>query len=94
MLRALKMITDAATKAGKPATVCGELAARPQGALALIGLGFRSLSVSPASIGPLKSMIREANIAELQKAVGKLVEGENADARELLTTLAAASEIA
>jgi phosphotransferase system enzyme I (PtsP) len=94
MLRALKMITDAATKAGKPATVCGELAARPQGALALIGLGFRSLSVSPASIGPLKSMIREANIAELQKAVGKLLEGENADARELLTTLAAASEIA
>jgi hypothetical protein len=39
-------------------------------------------------------MIREANIAELQKAVGKLVEGENADARELLTTLAAASELA
>ncbi len=93
MLRALKSIADASKRHGKPATVCGELAGRPQGALALIGLGFRSLSVSPSSIGSLKAMIREANLSEIERAVAKLTQDEDADARELLATLAQAAEL-
>ena len=93
MLRALKSIADASKRHGKPATVCGELAGRPQGALALIGLGFRSLSVSPSSIGSLKAMIREANLSEVERAVAKLTQGEDVDARELLAALAQAAEL-
>jgi phosphotransferase system enzyme I (PtsP) len=91
MLRALKMIIDAATRAGKPATVCGELAARPEGALALIGLGYRHLSVSPASVGPLKAMIRSAHLAEIEAAVAKLVEGDMSG-RETLAKIAEAAD--
>jgi phosphotransferase system enzyme I (PtsP) len=56
-LRALKVIADRAGVAGCPVTVCGEIGGKPLEALALIGLGFRHLSMSPASIGPVKAMI-------------------------------------
>jgi phosphotransferase system, enzyme I, PtsP len=93
MVRALKMIIDASRKAGKPATVCGELAARPVGALALMGLGFRNLSVSPASIGPLKAMIRNVNLSEVEVAAAKIVEGDESG-RETLAKLAEAANFA
>ncbi|WP_222876418.1 phosphoenolpyruvate--protein phosphotransferase [Terrihabitans soli] len=87
MMRAFKLIIDSANKAGKPATVCGELAARPAGALALIGLGFRHLSVSPVSIGPLKAMIRDINIKDAEAAVMRIVEGDESG-RDTLTQIA------
>ena len=56
-LRALKRIAVAAVAAGCPTTVCGEIGGRPLEAMALIGLGFRHFSMSPAAIGPVKAMI-------------------------------------
>jgi phosphotransferase system enzyme I (PtsP) len=56
-LRALRLIVERAAAAGRPVTVCGEIASRPLEAMALIGLGYRRLSMSPAAIGPVKAMI-------------------------------------
>ncbi|KTS19193.1 peptidase [Methylobacterium indicum] len=56
-LRAFRLIAERANAAGTPATVCGEIGGRPLEAMALIGLGFRALSMSPASIGPIKAMV-------------------------------------
>ncbi|WP_093570330.1 phosphoenolpyruvate--protein phosphotransferase [Methylobacterium sp. 174MFSha1.1] len=56
-LRAFRLIAERAEAAGTPATVCGEIGGRPLEAMALIGLGFRALSMSPASIGPVKAMV-------------------------------------
>jgi phosphotransferase system enzyme I (PtsP) len=56
-LRALRLIAEHAAAAGCPVTVCGEIASRPLEAMALIGLGFRHLSMSPAAIGPVKAMV-------------------------------------
>jgi phosphotransferase system enzyme I (PtsP) len=56
-LRALKLIIDQATRLGCPVTVCGEIGGKPLEAMALIGLGYRSLSMSAAAIGPVKAMI-------------------------------------
>jgi phosphotransferase system enzyme I (PtsP) len=33
--------------------------------MALIGLGFRSLSMSPAAIGPVKAMLLAMNVGEV-----------------------------
>ncbi|MCB8840006.1 phosphoenolpyruvate--protein phosphotransferase [Aurantimonas sp. VKM B-3413] len=55
--RALKMILDAGNRHAVPVTLCGEMAGRPLSAMALIGLGFRSISMAPPSIGPVKAMI-------------------------------------
>ena len=75
ILRALKSIADGADAAGVPVTLCGELASRPLEAMALIGLGFRHLSMSPAAIGPVKAMLLECNCAEVQALVREHLAG-------------------
>lgn len=55
-LRALQQIVSVAGKAGLPVTLCGEMAGSPLAAMALIGLGYRSLSMSASAIGPVKAM--------------------------------------
>jgi phosphotransferase system enzyme I (PtsP) len=59
VLRALKDIADRAVKHGKPVALCGEMASQPIGALALAILGYRSLSLSPSAVGPVKAMLLE-----------------------------------
>ena len=40
-----------------PVALCGEIGGRPLEAMALIALGFRDLSMSATSIGPIKAMM-------------------------------------
>jgi len=61
VLRALKDIADKARAHKKPATVCGELASHPLGALALIAIGYRSLSLTPSAVGPVKAMLLDVD---------------------------------
>ncbi len=58
VLTLIRDIVERCDSAGVPVSLCGEMAARPLEALALIGVGLRRLSVSPAKVGPLKTMIR------------------------------------
>src|SRR5262249_149341 len=55
MLRALKTIVDVGKAKRRPVTLCGELGGKPLAAMALIALGYRDLSMSPSSIGPVKA---------------------------------------
>ena len=66
-LRALATIVDAARRHERPLSLCGEMAGRPLEAMALIGLGFRAISMSPASVGPVKSMLLGLDAAALQR---------------------------
>ncbi|WP_429094762.1 phosphoenolpyruvate--protein phosphotransferase [Aminobacter sp. BE322] len=65
-LRVLKQIADAGVRNHTPVTLCGELAGKPISAMALIGVGYRSISMSPASIGPVKAMLTELPVGELK----------------------------
>jgi phosphotransferase system, enzyme I, PtsP len=58
---------------GKPAALCGELAGRPLTAMALIGLGYRSISMAAASVGPVKEMIRHLDVATLAAAMDRML---------------------
>ena len=71
VLRALRDIIDKGREHGKPVTLCGEMGATPLGALALVALGYRNLSVSPSALGPVKAMLLETDAGE----VGELVRG-------------------
>lgn len=73
-----RSIAERAAAQGCPATVCGEIGGRPLEALALIGLGFRDFSMSPAAIGPIKAMVLSAHAGE----VAQLIETELARASE------------
>ncbi len=73
ILRALKAIADKADEAQKPLTLCGEMGGRPLEAIVLVGLGYRGLSMSPVSIGPVKAAIRAMDFAKTQKYVIDLI---------------------
>ncbi len=56
-LRILRDIVRAGERHNTSVTLCGEMAGKPLSAMALIGLGFRSVSMSPTAIGPVKAML-------------------------------------
>jgi phosphotransferase system enzyme I (PtsP) len=87
-LRALKMLAETTKKHKVPLTLCGEMAGRPIEALALIALGFRSLSMAPASIGPVKTMILALNARRAAKLVDDLLKKGTTDIRERLDSFA------
>ncbi len=84
-LRVLRQIVQAADAANLPVTLCGELAGRAISAMALIGIGFRSISMAPAAIGPVKAMLVELNVAELSsKMAVALDDSGRTDIRAML----------
>ncbi|WP_062204019.1 phosphoenolpyruvate--protein phosphotransferase [Aureimonas sp. AU12] len=68
-MRALKDILDAGQRNSVSVTLCGEMAGRPLSAMALIGLGFRSISMTSSAIGPVKAMLLDLDAGALNKAV-------------------------
>ena len=74
VLRALKDIADKSRQYGKPVTVCGELASQPIGALALIALGYRSLSLTPSAVGPVKAMLLDLDCRKVAEFLAPLIE--------------------
>jgi phosphotransferase system, enzyme I, PtsP len=74
VLRALKDIADKSRQYGKPVTVCGELASQPLGALALTALGYRSLSLTPSAVGPVKAMLLELDCRKVTEFLNPLIE--------------------
>jgi phosphotransferase system enzyme I (PtsP) len=78
-LRALRSIVEAAAEANCPVTVCGEMGGKPLETMALIGLGYRGFSMSAASIGPVKAMLRALDAAKLAERLDwMLAAGEGA----------------
>ncbi|MCJ8307822.1 MAG: phosphoenolpyruvate--protein phosphotransferase [Hyphomicrobiales bacterium] len=68
-LRALREIVRAADRHSTPLQLCGELAGDPLSALALLGVGYTAISMPPASVGPVKEMIRSIDLAAVSQAV-------------------------
>lgn len=64
-LRILRDIVRAADRHETPVTLCGEMASKPLSAMALLGIGFRSISMSPTSIGPVKAMLLGLDVDHL-----------------------------
>jgi phosphotransferase system enzyme I (PtsP) len=93
--RALKMIVKTANAAGVPVTLCGEMAGNPLAAMALIGIGYRSLSMSAAAIGPVKAMLLALDAGKLGAMFDRLLDGadENDGLRADLTRFAEAEGI-
>ena len=74
VLRALKYIADKGRAHGKPVTLCGELASQPIGALALVAIGYRALSVTPSAVGPVKAMLLDLDCRKTAAFLCSLVE--------------------
>jgi phosphotransferase system, enzyme I, PtsP len=66
MLSVLADIARHCREAGRPLSVCGEMAGRPLEAMALLGLGLERLSMAPSAIGSVKTMLRSLDIGRLR----------------------------
>ena len=64
-LSIMKSIQDQCCSANVPLSVCGEMAGRPLEAMALIGLGYQTLSMSAAAVPIVKRMIRSLTYQEI-----------------------------
>jgi phosphoenolpyruvate-protein kinase (PTS system EI component) len=73
ILRCLHQVYTLLQPAGKPVTVCGEMAADPPSAAVLLGLGFTSLSVSLAAYPRIKRMIRSVSMSRLKELAGEIL---------------------
>jgi phosphotransferase system enzyme I (PtsP) len=73
----IRHIVDRCAEAGTPLSFCGEDAGRPVEAVALAAIGLRMLSMRPASIGPVKALLRRVNIGDARSVIdGAIARGE------------------
>ncbi len=85
ILRLIHSVAEAAQKAGRPLTICGDMAGEPAYAELLIGLGLREFSVAPGEILEVKSAIRRVSLADAQRLAAKALElGSVAEVEALL----------
>lgn len=92
----LKVLSETIRLADKfevPITLCGEMAGRPLEAMALLGLGFRAISMAPAAIGPVKSMILALDAEELGRELVNLLDLPDHSLRPQLMAYAAKHNI-
>ncbi len=69
ILRFMRRIAQATVGQEVDLGVCGEMGGRRLEALALLGLGYRRLSITPVSVGPIKELIRKVDLAEITEAM-------------------------
>jgi phosphotransferase system enzyme I (PtsI) len=79
VLRLLKMVVEAGRAAGKPVSVCGEMASEPLLAFLLIGLGYDTLSVAPPALPLVRWMVRQVSAARARAAAEQALAARSAD---------------
>lgn len=67
VLRMLGRIAELARKAGKPVSICGEIAGDHYYTPLLLGLGYRELSMAPVFLPRVKLMVRSFPLAACQE---------------------------
>ncbi len=82
-------LLEHARSAGVPVSLCGEIAGRPLEAMAMVGLGFRNLSMAPGGFGPVKAMIRSLTLAPLAEYLTDLRRSPAHSLRDHLRAFAA-----
>lgn len=87
-LRVLRTIVDAGRRHQRPVSLCGEMGGRPLEAVALVAIGLRSLSMAPASIGPVKAMLLSLDAVRAAAFVNPLIDSQWGSLREPLARFA------
>uniref|UniRef100_C6E6B6 phosphoenolpyruvate--protein phosphotransferase n=1 Tax=Geobacter sp. (strain M21) TaxID=443144 RepID=C6E6B6_GEOSM len=78
VLHSIKKVAQAAASAGKPASLCGEMAGEPVNAVLLLGLGMRCFSLSAPNIPRVKEAIRAISLGQAEQIAGQVLRMESA----------------
>ena len=73
VLNALNLIQRESAKYRVPVTVCGELAGEPIGALILIAMGYKRLSMNAHSLHKVNWVIRNINYKQIRSMIDNLL---------------------
>jgi phosphotransferase system enzyme I (PtsI) len=79
ILRLVARVAEAAKAAGKPLSVCGEMAADPQMFLVLLGLGIREFSMGPRTVPLVKELARDTSTVEAERVAKAALSLSTAD---------------
>jgi phosphotransferase system enzyme I (PtsP) len=93
IMRFLKRVQTSLIGHTVDVTVCGEMGGRRLEALALLGIGIRRLSITPAAVGPIKELVRKVDLSEISTAMNGWLLAPPPSLREALTEWAAEREI-
>jgi len=84
LLYALQHIAEAAHRAGKQVTVCGEMASDPSMAMVLVGMGYDGLSINPTALLGVKAAIRSESLRFMRSLAAQV---SMTDDREVISKL-------
>ncbi|WP_059152230.1 phosphoenolpyruvate--protein phosphotransferase [Novosphingobium barchaimii] len=93
ILRFLKRVVRTLDGTKVDISVCGEMGGRRLEALALLGLGIRRLSITPAAVGPIKELVGKVDLGEITVAMDGWMAAPPADLRAEMVAWAAARDI-
>lgn len=80
----ISLIVERCAAVGTRLSYCGEDAGRPLEAAALCAMGLRTLSMRPASIGPIKRLVREIRLDEMRAEIEAGIEAGEVNLRARL----------
>jgi len=89
IMRFLKRVQLSLAGHNVDVTVCGEMGGRRLEALALLGIGIRRLSITPAGVGPIKELVRKVDLGEITQAMNAWLSSPPPSLREALAGWAA-----
>ena len=69
----IEQIVQRCDDTGTPVSFCGEDAGRPVEAMCFAAMGLRALSMRPASIGPVKHLLRRVNLDEVKAVMDQAI---------------------
>jgi phosphotransferase system enzyme I (PtsP) len=89
-LRVMRRIAEIGERGLTPVALCGEIGGRPLEAMTLIALGFRNLSMSATSLGPIRAMVLSMPLDAVRPEVEALLveRGDAGSLREPLREIA------
>ncbi|MBE7491377.1 MAG: phosphoenolpyruvate--protein phosphotransferase [Planctomycetes bacterium] len=79
VLRLLQSVIGACSRAGKPVSVCGEMAAEAHFAVLLLGFGLRDFSVGPTSLPELRTLVSRVTLTEAEAFAARVMQLGHAD---------------
>jgi phosphotransferase system enzyme I (PtsI) len=72
VIRLIDMAVKAATKAGRPISMCGQMCGNPLYTMLLLGLGLRGLSVTPSAVPEVKRVCRSVSLEQCRKVADQV----------------------
>ncbi len=93
ILRFIRRVVKSVEPYSIDLTVCGEMGGRQLEALALLAVGIRRLSITPAAVGPIKAMVRSLDLQSAAAKMDEMLAYPPANMREVLQDWAIAQGV-